>query len=531
MDVRSLFLRAVETWPDREAIATDHVRYTFAEAWQRGLRLANVLREHGVGPGDRVAVLEDNSLEAADFYLACTAGNFVRVPLYARNSAQAHAHMINNTDAKVVVVSKQYAEDLPQEPGALPTVSHVLVRDAGYETMLAASSEEDPAPQVRPDDYYIVRHTAGTTGKSKGVGYTHWKWLAYCRDWMFQFPPVQVGDTNLCASPISHGSGYFFTPIWIGGGRNYMLDKVDPSHTVDVMEREKVAFMWCVPTLLGMLARVEGAGERDWSALKGMLVAGAPITETTARKGHEVFGDVLYSCYGQTELNPITTITPWEWFSDVPGSQPLRSAGRPFPYGLVRICDLETGQDVPRGQDGEIVAKLDGQMLGYWNDPEGTASKIRDGWIHTGDIGRIDANGYLYLLERAGDMIISGGFNIYPAELENTIAAHPEVLEVAVFAIPDARWGESPAAVVVVKDADVVTQEDTSTSASESWGRTRSRRRSSSPRSRCQRARSARSFVASYGSPIGPGAPSACREVDVDPANRGLPGCHQQEGH
>lgn len=458
MDVRSLFLRAVETWPDREAIATDHVTYTFAEAWERGLRLANVFREYGVRPGDRVAVLEDNSLEAADFYLACTAGNFVRVPLYARNAQDAHGHMIDNTDAKVVVVSEQYAGDLPSERGSMPSVNQVLVRDSGYEELLAAAAPDDPATRPSSDDYYIIRHTAGTTGKSKGVGYTHWKWLAYCRDWMFQFPPVMVGDTNLCASPISHGSGYFFTPIWIGGGRNYLLDMVDPAHTVEVMEREKVAYMWCVPTLLGMLSRVDGAGERDWSCLKGMLVAGAPITETTARRGHEVFGDVLYSCYGQTEINPITTITPWEWFSDVPGSQPLRSAGRPFPYGLVRIRNLETGDEMPRGQAGEIMAKLDGQMLGYWNDPEGTAAKIRDGWIHTGDIGRIDENGYLYLLDRAGDMIISGGFNIYPAELENAIATHPDVVEVAVFAVPDDRWGESPAAVVVVADGSTLTE-------------------------------------------------------------------------
>lgn len=460
MNVRSLFLRSVETWPDREAIATDDQRFTFAQAWERGLRLANVLRESGVEPGDRVAVLEDNSLGAADFYLACTAGNFVRVPLYARNSTAAHVHMITNTGCKAVVVADNYASELPTDLGELPGVQRVLVRDEKYEHLLSEASNHDPGPSVRSDDNYIIRHTAGTTGRSKGVAYTHWKWLAYCRDWMFQFPPVQVGDTNLCASPISHGSGYFFTPTWIGGGRNYMLNKVDPVHTLDVMESERVSYMWCVPTLLGMLSREPSAEGRDWSALKGMLVAGAPVSESTALAGRDAFGDVLYSGYGQTEIYPITSITPQEWFSEVAGSQPLRSAGRPYPYAMVKIVNTTTGEQVQPGEEGEIVAQADGQLLGYWNDPEGTAEKLRDGWVHTGDIGRIDANGYLYLLDRASDMIISGGFNIYPAELENAIAGHPEVIEVAVFAAPSDAWGETPVAVCTVKEPVNVTPEE-----------------------------------------------------------------------
>ncbi|WP_116953383.1 class I adenylate-forming enzyme family protein [Jiangella endophytica] len=460
MDVRSLFLRAVETWPDHEAIATEDVRLTFAQAWERGLRLANVLREHGVEPGDRVAVLEDNSLGAADFYLACTAANIVRVPLYARNSTEAHVHMITNTDCKVVVVAEHYAGELPADLAELPGVARVLVRDETYEDLLAAASPVDPAPRVSADDIYVIRHTAGTTGRSKGVAYTHRTWLAYCRDWMYQFPPVQVGDTNMCASPISHGSGYFFTPTWIGGGRNYMLNKVDPPVTLEIMERERTSYMWCVPTLLGMLARVPGASDRDWSSIKGFLVAGAPVSETTARAGRKAFGDVLYSGYGQTECYPITSITPQEWFADLPGSQPLRSAGRPYAFAMVRIVDPATGEDVAPGGEGEIVAQTDGQLLEYWKDPAATEEKLRDGWVHTGDIGRIDENGFLYLLDRASDMIISGGFNIYPAELENAIASHPEIIEVAVFAVPHETWGEAPAAVCTVTDQALVTAEE-----------------------------------------------------------------------
>jgi acyl-CoA synthetase (AMP-forming)/AMP-acid ligase II len=190
-----------------------------------------------------------------------------------------------------------------------------------------------------------------------------------------------------------------------------------------------------------------------------MLVAGAPITETTARAGHAVFGNTLYSGYGQTECFPITQISPKEWFSAVPGSNPLRSAGRAYGYALVKIVDPDTREEVEAGHEGEIAARADGQMIEYWNDPEATAEKIRDGWIMTGDVGRIDENGYVYLLDRASDLIISGGFNIYPAELENVIASHPAVAEVAVFSVPDDTWGESPAAVVVVEELGSVTED------------------------------------------------------------------------
>jgi acyl-CoA synthetase (AMP-forming)/AMP-acid ligase II len=470
MDMRSLFLRAVETWPDREAIAAGDVHLTFSQAWERGLRLADVLREHGVRAGDRVAVLEDNTLEAADVYVGCTAANFVRVPLYARNSSESHRHMIRNTGCTAVVVSANHAGELDGIEADCPDLRYVLVRDASYEGLLAAAKATDLGTRPSPDEPYVIRHTAGTTGRSKGVAYTHWKWLAYCRDWFYPFPGLEVGDANLCASPISHGSGYFFTPVWIGGGRNVLLEKVDPKACLDLMERERVAYMWCVPTLLGALARHESAPGRDWSALKAMLVAGAPITETTARAGHAIFGDTLYSGYGQTECFPITQISPREWFSEVPGSNPLRSAGRAYGYALVKIVDPETRQEVAPGAEGEIVARADGQMIEYWNDPEATAAKIQDGWIMTGDVGRIDRNGYVYLLDRASDLIISGGFNIYPAELENVIAAHPAVAEVAVFAVPDERWGESPAAVVVVEDPAAVSQEEIVTLCAERLG-------------------------------------------------------------
>ena len=172
-----------------------------------------------------------------------------------------------------------------------------------------------------------------------------------------------------------------------------------------------------------------------------------------------MFGSVLYQGYGQTEALPITMMGPEEWFADIDGSSPLRSAGRPLPFGDIAIVDPESGEELPLGAEGEIAIRCDGQMLGFWNDPETTAERMRDGWVLSGDIGRLDRNGYLYVLDRKDDMIISGGYNIWPAELENVLTGHPDVIEAAAFGVPSDRWGESPWAVVTVADGASVSAE------------------------------------------------------------------------
>ena len=460
MDVRNLMRRSARFFRDREAVVADGRRLSFGEAWERGLRLANGLLAQGLEPGDRVGVIEENSLGASDFLLACTAANLVRVPLYPRNSRESHAHMLEQTGCRALVASESYAHEVKGLESELSALERLLVRDADYETFLAAQSAEDPDPVVREDDYYIIRHTAGTTGKSKGVAYTHRSWLAVARDWFYGYPPVEIGDAALHLGPISHGSGYFFTPLWLGGGRNVLLPSFDPAQAVDVMESERIGFLFTVPTILNGLARERSAAGRDWSALKTLCVGGSPIAEATARRALEVFGMVVYQVFGQTEALPATHISPQEWLSQVEGSNPLRSAGRPCPYVDLEILDPDTQEILPPGEEGEIAVRCDGQMFDFWNNPEATAERVVDGWVLSGDIGKLDRNGYLYILDRKDDMIISGGFNIYPAELENVIAEHPEVIEAAVFPVPHERWGESPAAVCVVEPGAEVSEAD-----------------------------------------------------------------------
>jgi acyl-CoA synthetase (AMP-forming)/AMP-acid ligase II len=458
MDVRTQMRSAAGYYAGREAIVAGDRRLTFAQAWERGIRMANALLALGLRPQDRVALLEDNRLESADIFLGAAIANLVRVPLYPRNARDSHLHMMGHTGCRALVIDEKYLPEIEGLQAELPDLRHVIVRDAGYEAWLASHSAVDPDPPIAPDDNYIIRHTGGTTGKSKGVAYSHRAWLATGRDWFYLYPPVEPGDACLHIGPISHASGYLFVPVWLGGGRNVMVDRFDPALVLDLFERERIAYLFVAPTMLNAINRVPGIAARRFPHLKCMMVAAAPIADDTALKAYEIFGKAMYQGYGQTEVLPIAMMGPAQWFAkDLPGSTPLRACGLPLPFAQLQIWD-EDNRPVPAGTPGEIVARTDGQMQGFWNDPRATAERIVDGWVKTGDIGYLDANGYLYMIDRVGDMIVSGGFNIYPAELENAISDHPDVVEVAVFGIPHERWGETPCAVCMVRPGATVTE-------------------------------------------------------------------------
>lgn len=459
LTVGALMRRASNFHGDRPAILAEGRSLTFEESWRRGVHMANALLNLGLEPGDRVGVLTDNTLEAQDVMAGAAAANLVRVPLYARASRQTHSHMLDHTQCRAMVVAEKYLPDVKGLDDDLQHLQHIIVRDDKYETWLADQSDDDPYVAGNVDDLHIIRHTGGTTGLAKGVPYSHRQWVTSGRDWTYPMPPIAAGDTCMHVSPISHGSGYLYLPMWLHGACNILMSTAEPSAVLDAMETDQVNYMFAVPTLLANLVQHSSAKKRRFPHLKTILVGGAPISDSTALLGHEVFGPVLYQVYGQAEVQPATTMSPQEWFGQVPGSQPLRSAGRIAPFAGLEIRDADN-QPVPVGEEGEIAVRCDGQMDGYWQDPESTGQRIRDGWVLTGDVGRLDRNGYLYILDRKDDVIISGGVNIWPAELENVIAAHPAVLEVAVFGVPSQRWGESPAAVCTVAPGSTVTEQD-----------------------------------------------------------------------
>jgi acyl-CoA synthetase (AMP-forming)/AMP-acid ligase II len=468
LDVRTAMRRSARFHEDQVAVRSQGRELTFGEAWDRGSRLANALISLGLQPGDRVAVLEDNSIEAADFYLAAVIGNVVRVPLYRRNSPQAHEHMLRHTDCKVAVVAEQHAHELAGLDEKIEGLQ-IVVRDAGYEEWLASFPADDPDPAVDLDDLFIIRHSAGTSGQAKGVSYTHRAWMSATRDWFYQLPPVSIGDAMLHVAPISHGSGYLFLPIWLGGGCNVLEPAFDAPNLIAKLKNERIAYFFAVPTMLADIAhRVDGV-RQDLPDLKVVMVSGAPISAKTAIAAHDVFGETLYQMYGQTEAVPVTFMGPREWFRQLEGSEPLVSAGRVMPFAELEIRSPDN-EPLPPGEDGEIAIRCEGQMTGLWDDPDQTAKRLVNGWVLTGDIGRLDPNGFLYVVDRVDDMIVSGGFNIWPAELERVISALPGVRDVVVFGAPHDRWGETPVAEIILEPGATLDEQDVAKACREQLG-------------------------------------------------------------
>ena len=252
--------------------------------------------------------------------------------------------------ARALIVSENHAEEVAGLADELPDLEHVIVRDAGYDGWLGAQTDEDPRVPISPDDYFIIRHTGGTTGLSKGVAYTHKAWLAAGRDWFYAFPPVEPGDKCLHLGPISHGSGYQYLPIWLSGGCNVMMDHFDTQETLDIIEREGIAYGFMVPTMVNAIVHDNTARGRNLSSVKCLLIGAAPIQDATALAAREVFGDVLWQGYGQTEVVPVSMMGPRQWFAEVEGSSPLRACGLPL------LLDLEpTAAPAADGTDALVI--------------------------------------------------------------------------------------------------------------------------------------------------------------------------------
>ena len=255
LDVRSAMRRSANFHRNLIAVESGYKALTFAQAWERGLRLANALIDLGAKPGDRVAVLEDNCIEACDFYLAAAIANVARVPLYRRNSRASHEHMIRHTGAQLVLVSAELAHELEGLDHEIEGL-RIIVRDAGYEEWLATQQTTDPDPEVSLDDVFIIRHSAGTTGKPKGIAYTHRAWMSATRDWFYMLPPVELGDSCLHVGPISHGSGYLFLPMWLAGGTNVLAPKFDAETFLSTLRDKRIGYLFAVPTMIADIVTV-----------------------------------------------------------------------------------------------------------------------------------------------------------------------------------------------------------------------------------------------------------------------------------
>jgi long-chain acyl-CoA synthetase len=442
--------RAVQVGRHRDAITCGDVTLSYAETWERCCRLAAGLRGLGVQRGDRVAVVGPNCHRYVELYQAVPGAGMVLVPLNQRHTEAELRYALEDSGTKVLFAGRDIG-------GLADCVEHVVDLDAGYEALLAAAPPLDIA-EVGEDALAGLFYTGGTTGAAKGVMLTHRNLVANALHFE-AFLPFRPDTVWLVAAPLFHAAGSIavLPTVW-NAGRQVVLPVFDPAVGLDLVATHGVTDTLVVPTMLAALNDEQTARPRDVGTLRTICHGGSPVATDTLRRAHAAFpGAELVHIYGATELSPIaTTMRDEQQWLD---AGRIRSCGQPAVGVEIAVLSPD-GTPVPTGEVGEVAARGPNVMVGYWNKPGPTAEALAGGWYHTGDLGYLDDEAYLYLVDRAKDMIVTGGENVYSTEVEDVLYRHPAVLEAAVFAVPDERWGEAVHAVVVpraaVAEADLV---------------------------------------------------------------------------
>jgi acyl-CoA synthetase (AMP-forming)/AMP-acid ligase II len=454
MDFATILRRSRSAYGERVAVTCGEVRQSYGELFERACRLANALAGLGVAAGERVAVLGPNGPETVEQVAGIALGGFVRCALYAHQSAEVNAYLLELVGARALIVHASLAGTLEHEAEQIPSLAHLIVYGGeeppaapahAYEALLERAPNRDPGLTQAPEDVHVIRFSAGTTGRPKGIVHTVSAWLRGGDEFRWVTPQIDERDCYLAAGPLTHAAVVFLWPMLQVGGRVAVMEAFQPARALELIEREHATLTLMVPTMIQALLAEPGVEDADLSSLRCLSYAAAPIGERTLGRALEVLGDgVLHQWYAQSEAWPLTMLLPHQH------RERPRSVGRPTPNTTLEIVDAE-GRALPAGETGEIAVRTPGQMRGHWSDPEGTAARaLPDGKLLTRDIGYRDEQGFVFLVDRKEDMIISGGYNIWPAELEAALARHPAVAEVCVVGIPHERWGETPHAVVVL---------------------------------------------------------------------------------
>jgi acyl-CoA synthetase (AMP-forming)/AMP-acid ligase II len=443
--------------PDQLAIVCDGRRLTFADLHERSSRVATALLEAGVEPGGRVGLLLRN---CAEFYEAAFGASKIDASVIGLNwrlAAPELAAILADADPTVVITEPELADLVPELPGV-----RVAVVGEDYETWLAAAAPDDPELPSGPDHVTLQFYSSGTTGLPKGIMLTNEN-MSHSATMAREGFRMGPQSTNMVVSPLFHigGAGYGLMAM-TQAGRTVIMRDVIPARILETIEQERVTHTFIVPAVIQMLLDAPEAADHDLSSLQLVSYGAAPMTEALLRRALDALRCGFLGVYGMTETaGTVVALDPADHEPDGPRSKLLRSVGRPLPWLELRVADLETGEEVPPGVVGEILVRSGQNMKGYWNQPETTAQTLLPGgWLRTGDGAYRDEDGYVYLQDRIKDMIISGGENVYPAEVENAVADHPAVAAVAVIGVPHERWGETVKAVVVPVAGANVSAED-----------------------------------------------------------------------
>jgi acyl-CoA synthetase (AMP-forming)/AMP-acid ligase II len=456
INIGEFLTRRSNVTPNREGLVCEGVRRTYKDLNDRANRLANAMKDLGIGHGDRISILALNEPEYYDMYFGLGKLGAILVPVNYRLAGPEIQYILSDCESKVLVFGSEYSEVVDSIRNDIPTRDFIAISEdpphwaKSYQTLIGDASDQEPQIVGGDDDTLTILYTSGTTGRPKGAELTHAYYYWNSVNLMCTLG-LDIGNTSLIALPLFH-IGALAGPPWIvhAGGKVVLLRTLDPQRFLELIEEEKVTGFGSVPQLLDFLKLVPDFEKYDWRSVRNILVYAAPVPVTLINE-YAAAGIKVRQLYGLTECNTGTVLDSENAIEKV------GSCGRPFFHTEVRVVD-HNGRDLAPGEKGEVLLRAPNMMKGYLNRPEETSAAIIDGWLHTGDIAKMDEDGFLYILDRKKDMIISGGENIYPAEIEDALLNNPKIADVGVIGYPHEKWGEAVKAIVVVKEGETLTE-------------------------------------------------------------------------
>ena len=471
MNISMLLTKTARKVPDKLALVHNATRLTYKKFNARCNRLANALLNMGLKQGNNVAVLQYNYPETFESIFACFKAGIGVVPINFRLHPKEFAFIIDHSNAKAVILSSEFNDSILEIRDLIPNVKNLItLTDSNeklldYEALLAAESDLFSDADVLPDDLAWLFYTSGTTGMPKGAMLTNRNLLAMTMNFYVDIAPgFTYDEVALHAAPLSHGSGLYSLPNIGKGATNIILGSksFDPELVSKTIEEYRVTNMFVAPTMIKMLIDSPFLKKYDHSSLKAMNYGGAPMLVEDMKTAIRKLGNCLVQLFGQGE-SPMTISYLPQCDHILDGSKKqmarLSSAGFQRTDVEIKIVD-ENYNELPSGKIGEIITRSDLVMKGYWRNQKASEEALRHGWLKTGDMGYMDENDYLYIMDRSKDMVISGSENIYPREIEEVLIKHPAVREVSVIGVPDPKWGEALKAVVALVTGMTATQEE-----------------------------------------------------------------------
>ena len=452
------FDRGVFLDPDRLCLKDATVAHTYREVHARSCRIANAMLREGVKPQDKAAVYSPNSAVAFECVLGILRAGAVWVPINARNVVSENVYILDNCDVETLFYYSGFEGNVDEIRQQCPKLRNFVCIDgpgrngSHLEAWLGTVGATDPDVPAKPADVCAIFSTGGTTGRPKGGMWSHLTYETMVATW-YACMPQKKKPVHLGVAPMTHGAGVIALILRAAGGTHVILPQFEPELVLQAIERERITQLFLPPTAIYMLLAHPDIKKYDYSSLEYFIYLAAPMSVEKLKECLRIFGPVMTQSFGQVEAPAICTFFGADEHvtAMVTGNERrLASCGRPTLLTPVRIMD-ENGKPLPAGERGEIVVRGNLVMKGYYKSPETTAEVSTFGWHHTGDIGYMDEDGWVYIVDRKKDMIISGGFNIFASEVEQAIWSHPAVEDCAVIGVPDDKWGEAVKAVVQLK--------------------------------------------------------------------------------